>query len=231
MLKTIRIVFAPLIFVGIILPNLALAASVDGCAGIIFSGNFKKGAVGQEVRCLQVVLNLDKATRLAEAGDGSPGQETDRFGELTKAAVIRFQEKYAPEILKPANLKKGNGIVGKFTRAKLNQILENTFGNKKLEVVKILEGKASYYANFFHGKKTTSGEIFDKNKYTAAHQTLPFGTKVRVVNERNGRSVVVKINDRGPHVSGRIIDLSPIAARDIGLLSAGVANVKVYVLK
>jgi len=220
-----------IVFVGIFLPKPVLAASIADCAGVAFTGNLKKGTVGQEVKCLQIVLNLNPATVIAKVGAGSPGKETNEFGKLTSAAVINFQQKYTAEILKPVNLKKGNGFVGKLTRSKLNQILTNALGNKKLKVAKTIEGKASYYANLFQGKKTASGEIYNKQKYTAAHKTLPFGTKVRVVNQRNNRSVVVKINDRGPYVNNRIIDLSQIAARDIGLLSAGVANVKVNVLE
>lgn len=87
-------------------------------------------------------------------------------------------------------------------------------------------GKASYYANKFKGRKTASGQIFRQSKRTAAHRTLPFGTKVKVKNLDNGRTVKVRINDRGPFVAGRIIDLSKKAARRIGMLNAGVANVK-----
>jgi len=220
------------VFVGVIfLPKLVLAAPITDCAGVAFTGNLKEGAVGQEVKCLQIVLNLDPVTRIAKVGAGSPGKETNEFGKLTSAAIINFQQKYTAEILKPVNLKKGNGFVGKLTRSKLDKILTDTLGNKKLKVAKTIEGKASYYANFFQGRKTASGEIYNKQKYTAAHKTLPFGTKVRVVNQRNDRSVVVEINDRGPFVGNRIIDLSQIAARDIGLLSAGVTNVKVNILK
>ena len=88
-------------------------------------------------------------------------------------------------------------------------------------------GKASYYANSFDGKKTASGEIFRQRKLTAAHKTLPFGTKVTVVNIANGKSVKVTINDRGPFVAGRIIDLSSKAAKKIGMINTGVANVQV----
>ena len=225
--------FASLILSGIIFiqPNFLLAAPIDGCAGVVFSGDLKTGSVGQEVKCLQIVLNLDQATEVAKEGDGSPSKETDKLGKLTRAAVIRFQEKYADEVLKPASLKVGSGYVGKLTRAKLNEVLATTLGDKKLEVGQTLEGQASYYANLFQGKKTASGELYNKQEYTAAHKTLPFGTKVRVINQRNGRSAVVKVNDRVPFVAGRVIDLSQIAARDIGLLSAGVANVKVEVFK
>lgn len=86
-------------------------------------------------------------------------------------------------------------------------------------------GQASYYANKFHGRKTASGEVYNKNLYTAAHRTLPFGTVVTVVNTSNNKKVKVKINDRGPFKKKRIIDLSLIAAKDIGLIQSGYANV------
>jgi rare lipoprotein A len=87
-------------------------------------------------------------------------------------------------------------------------------------------GKASYYAGQFIGRKTASGEIFRKHKRTAASKTLPFGTVVRVKNLKNGKTVKVKINDRGPFVAGRIIDLSWKAARKIDMLEDGVVPVQ-----
>jgi rare lipoprotein A len=86
-------------------------------------------------------------------------------------------------------------------------------------------GMASWYGEPFHGRKTSSGQRFDMHGYTAAHRTLPFGTKLKVTNLVNGRSVLVTVNDRGPFGHGRIIDLSKAAARDIGLMSMGVARV------
>jgi rare lipoprotein A len=95
-----------------------------------------------------------------------------------------------------------------------------------------LEGLASYYAEPYHGHPTASGEIFDTYKdLTAAHRTLPFNTMVRVTNTKNGREVDVKINDRGPFVTGRVIDLSVRAAREIDLVRPGVAPVKLKILK
>lgn len=91
----------------------------------------------------------------------------------------------------------------------------------------VSEGKASYYANQFHGRKTANGETFNMNELTAAHPSLPFGTWVRVTNLRNGRDVIVRINDRGPFVKGRVIDLSVQAAKAIGLLKSGTAQVRV----
>jgi len=86
-------------------------------------------------------------------------------------------------------------------------------------------GKASWYGPGFQGRRTASGERFDMNDLTAAHRTLPFGTRVRVRNTVNGREVVVRINDRGPHKADRIIDLSRAAGAAIDLLQAGEAQV------
>lgn len=88
-------------------------------------------------------------------------------------------------------------------------------------------GKGSYYADKFEGRPTASGEKFDQGKMTAAHRTLPFGTKVKVTNVANGRSVTVTVNDRGPFAAGRIIDVSKKAAKKLDMVNAGVANVKI----
>ncbi|MBL9113912.1 MAG: septal ring lytic transglycosylase RlpA family protein [Verrucomicrobiaceae bacterium] len=92
-------------------------------------------------------------------------------------------------------------------------------------------GKASWYGGRWHGRKTASGERFNQGSMTAAHKKLPFGTQVRVTNEKNGQTCVVRINDRGPHVRGRVIDLSAAAAKKIGAYSAGVVPVKLEVLQ
>jgi len=92
-------------------------------------------------------------------------------------------------------------------------------------------GKASYYADKFNGRKTASGTTYRPGRRTAAHNTLPFGTVVRVTNPSNHRSVKVTITDRGPHVKGRVIDLSRKAARKIGMLDAGVAPVQLKVVR
>jgi len=91
-------------------------------------------------------------------------------------------------------------------------------------------GVASWYGPGFDGKTTASGERFNQNHLTAAHRTLPFGSVVRVTNLHNGRSVEVRINDRGPFVRGRVIDLSKAAAREIGLVERGIGTVEVRVL-
>jgi len=100
------------------------------------------------------------------------------------------------------------------------------FGNKMGET---LFGYATYYGPGFHGKKTASGEIFDMNKMTCAHRTLPFGTKLFVTNLSNKKTVRVIVNDRGPFVKGVIIDLSKAAAKKIAL--GGKAKVKIEIIK
>jgi len=95
----------------------------------------------------------------------------------------------------------------------------------------IEQGMASYYGDQFQGKKTASGEPYDRGAYTCAHRTLPFGTQVRVTNLKNKKSVLVRVNDRGPWVEGRIIDLSYVAASDIGMIRDGVIKVKITILK
>ena len=95
---------------------------------------------------------------------------------------------------------------------------------------KIQYGMASFYSNKFNGRKTANGEIFSNQKLTAAHNTLPLGTYVRVTNLRNGRTVIVKINDRLHHRNKRIIDLSRAAATKLGFIKSGLTRVKVEVL-
>jgi rare lipoprotein A len=89
----------------------------------------------------------------------------------------------------------------------------------------VLRGRASWYGKYFQGRKTTSGERFNRHEYTCAHKTLPFGTRLRVTNVDNGVTVVVRVSDRGPFRHERIIDLAEVAARPLGLIQAGAATV------
>ena len=93
------------------------------------------------------------------------------------------------------------------------------------------KGKASWYGGRFHGGKTANGERYDQNSMTAAHKKLPFGTKVKVTNPSNGRSCIVRINNRGPFTKGRIIDLSAAAAKVLDIQRRGVAPVAIEVQK
>ncbi len=91
-------------------------------------------------------------------------------------------------------------------------------------------GKASYYAGQFIGRKTANGEIFTSQKYTCAHKTLPFGTKLKITNLSTNESIIVRVNDRGPYVKNRVIDLSLKGAHELGLLKEGVINVSIEVV-
>lgn len=95
---------------------------------------------------------------------------------------------------------------------------------------RVQEGVVSWYGEQFHGRPTASGEPFDASAMTMAHPTLPFGTKVRVTNLRNGRSVEVRVNDRGPFVGSRIADLSHAAAVTLGMMRRGLARVRIEIL-
>jgi len=95
----------------------------------------------------------------------------------------------------------------------------------------VQEGEASYYADSLNGNKTASGEPYNKNAFSAAHHSLPFGTKVKVTYLKSGQSVEVVINDRGPYAKNRIIDLSGAAAKQIGLIDAGHGRVSLEVIK
>ena len=92
------------------------------------------------------------------------------------------------------------------------------------------QGVASYYANFFQGLLTANGEYYDKNKLTAAHKTLPLGTVVAVTHHANNKSIIVRINDRGPYIGKRIIDLSYAAADSLDMIEKGTAEVTVRVV-
>lgn len=88
-------------------------------------------------------------------------------------------------------------------------------------------GKASYYSKNLHGRRTSDGSRYHKDSLTCAHRTLPFGTLLKVTNKQNGKEVVVKVTDRGPYGHGRVVDLSTAAAKELGMLASGIAQVKI----
>ncbi|ESR24923.1 septal ring lytic transglycosylase RlpA family protein [Lutibaculum baratangense] len=108
--------------------------------------------------------------------------------------------------------------------------IEQAAAHGTAAVTKTFSGAASWYGQKFNGRRTASGERFNMNDLTAAHRSLPFGTRVRVTNVANGKSVVVRINDRGPFHGNRVIDLSRKAAENVSLLGRGVGRVKLEVL-
>ena len=98
------------------------------------------------------------------------------------------------------------------------------------ELQLIGSGRASYYADKFDGRRTASGEVFDQDGMTAAHRTLPMGSLVKVTCEKTGRSVTVRVNDRGPFTGSRVIDVSKAAARELGMINAGLTDVTLELL-
>ena len=123
-----------------------------------------------------------------------------------------------------------NIFAGNYINDEVHVKKQKRFSIKPVSIKPVI-GVASYYNTNFNGKRTASGEKFSNNAMTGAHKTLPFNTQVKVINMRNKKWVVVRINDRGPFVKGRIIDLSKAAASKIGLSHHGTARVKLEVLR
>ncbi|BAY83368.1 hypothetical protein NIES267_28560 [Calothrix parasitica NIES-267] len=147
-------------------------------------------------------------------------QATNRLRRLVgKASPLKTIAGLPPELTKPAKIASNKHHTKKWRKRRVA-----ARGGRRFR------GIASFYGAYFAGRKTASGERFNPSKMTAAHKTLPFGTRVRVTNMRNGRSVVVRINDRGPFIRGRVIDLSRGAAGVIGMIGRGIAPVRVEVL-
>jgi rare lipoprotein A len=109
-----------------------------------------------------------------------------------------------------------------------NNIQETQNLNTDEDVISV--GRASYYSNKFQNRKTANGEKYDKNELTAAHRSLPFGSLIQVTNLKNNKSVVVRINDRGPHLKKRLLDLSRAAAEELDMIRSGVVEVEVCLL-
>jgi rare lipoprotein A len=104
----------------------------------------------------------------------------------------------------------------------------NTTANSGIGHVQ--KGIASFYHDSLHGRKTASGQVYNKHRLSAAHKTLPLGTRIQVTDTKTGRSIVVRVNDRGPFAKGRIVDLSKEAARELGIVERGLARVDLKVL-
>lgn len=115
-------------------------------------------------------------------------------------------------------------------RSVSNSAVANNTGQASEKVIESFTGTASYYADKFHGRKTANGETFNMNDLTAAHKTLPFGTIVKITNLKNDKSVKLRINDRGPFVKDRIIDVSLAAAKELDMLGTGTAEVRIDVI-
>lgn len=148
-----------------------------------------------------------------------------------KKSVSKLTNKKArpKAISKPVKVaKQSNQKTVKQTAKTKKKTLKGT--NKQVANKVFQTGIASYYANYFNGRRTANGETFNNAKMTAAHRTLPFGTLIEVTNLRNGRSVVVRVNDRGPYAHSRVLDLSAAAAKKIGMHHSGTARVKIAIV-
>ncbi|WP_271438507.1 septal ring lytic transglycosylase RlpA family protein [Pontixanthobacter luteolus] len=175
----------------------------------------KKSAAGRFIAASLV-------TALAVCGSlGGPAMADPGFSPVSDEI---FEDRFARfEDLPPAPDPSGNVV-------DLTQIDPPLEIEEAKDARSLGSGVASYYGRRFHGRKTANGERFNMNALTAAHRTLPFGTEVRVTNPRNGKSVTVRINDRGPFARSRTIDLSRAAATEIGLIKRGHGTVELEVL-
>ena len=142
----------------------------------------------------------------------------------------------APAVAKESTSKKVTQVkavpatktVGKTSVSR--QVIKTSYSPSNVATKMAQSGVASYYGPGFHGRRTANGETFNMHAMTAAHRTLPFGTQVKVTNLANGKSAIVRVNDRGPYAHGRIIDLSVAAAKQIGSTNSGTARVSLEVL-
>jgi len=170
--------------------------------------------------------NLDGIIFLEDIEDEKPEKKSK---SILKSPDHEQKKEQQPEDSDNVrNFKEMDGIIYLNFDDQISEVAEQPFkpNHKRLET-----GKASYYAMKFKGRRTASGEIYDPTKLTAAHPSLPFGTPVRVTNLYNKASVVVRINDRGPHTKSRIIDLSYAAAQKLGIIQKGIADVAIEVIE
>lgn len=187
--------------------------------------NWRHNCVGPEVACSSAA-----AKPAAKVATAPAKQKTATKVKSKKPASV------ASEVAAPVTVKKTKKIAKaqdadeapvakpkKKAKVAAKKNSDGDTGGKSYQ-----SGVASWYGGYFHGRTTANGEKYNQWAMTAAHKTLPFGTRVKVTNTRNGDSVIVRINDRGPFIAGRIIDLSKAAANDIGM--SGVAPVKVAIL-
>ena len=171
-----------------------------------------------------------KPKRTASVVASSSWEETGNATEVSVEREVANQGSVMITNLNTMYQNKGENI----NVTPRNKEVANTFEKEieeRSQYTHFQTGMASYYGGSWHGKKTANGEIFNENSLTAAHKTLPFGTRVKVTNLDNGKSVVVRINNRGPYSKGRIIDLSKAAFSRIASISKGVTRVKLEVAK
>ena len=136
-------------------------------------------------------------------------------------------------LIKVVGYKRGENILKKIVTL-LTLLVTLFFTTNVMAKTKVNQhkthGEASYYADFHHGKKTANGERFNMHALTAAHRTLPLGSKIKVTNLNNGKEVVLRVNDRGPYAKGRVLDVSLAAAKKLDMIKTGTAKVSIQIL-
>lgn len=210
--------------------NEVASVSVDGKDLITFRARAGSGAASDEADELAAHLQDVVSDKNFDASQLLPARNGDKAGVRVGSNVIAF----APLGLKncmDASVQVVNGLRSALGATQLpanlpdigdrNTIASGSHG---------FSGKASWYGPQFHGRKTSDGHRFDMNGLTAAHRSLPFGTKLLVMNRKNGASCVVQVNDRGPFIGNRVIDLSRGAAQRLNMLGSGVAMVDCFII-
>ena len=176
-----------------------------------------------------IVLVQDSSARGTERDtDLATGESPERHARETPYSVPKLTSAELPVGERPMYEPGAAGLSGRCSDCSEVAQVRN-FNEPKFERLQARAATASVYSHKYHGRKTASGQRFDEYALTAAHRTFPFGTRVRVINRSNRKSVIVRINDRGPFVKGRLIDLSPAAARLIGM--RGLAQVSVSLVQ
>ncbi|MEQ1673403.1 MAG: septal ring lytic transglycosylase RlpA family protein [Hyphomicrobium sp.] len=213
-LKTI----AALLPLAALAPSQALAADAwrQGCSGPDYVCGSAAAPAKKAVKAVAVKTKKPAAV----ASSDKPVKASKKIAAVSKP---KAKAKVASAPAKAKKTKVASAPV-KAKKAKVAKAEKSSGGSS------FQSGVASWYGGNFHGRKTANGETYNMNAWTAAHKTLPFGTRVRVTNTRNGDYVDVRINDRGPFIAGRVIDLSRAAAADIGVTASGVAPVKLTIL-
>jgi rare lipoprotein A len=193
------------------------------------STNFISNSKLLIISALATILNIGLLANLAQAQpiNKNPKPRLKVSASKTQSNRLRNLHSF---LSRTTTSSTGTPKNGQQDIAKLSQTKQIIPLPKKSLIANFFDGKASWYGPGFHGRTTASGEIYNQNDLTAAHPNLEFGTKVKVTNLTNGQSVIVKINDRGPYAQGRIIDLSAAAARALGIITSGVAPVKITIL-
>jgi rare lipoprotein A len=202
-------------FLAAALAAFAIAGGTSLPAEAFTGSTLRETAAGERSTPLRL------ARAIVDEGEAKPTDRSRMDGQLTRRTAKRARQ---------------HARVHRQARRSVHRAQRHTVRAARRPAVRSvpaeggMTGVASFYGGRFHGRRTASGARFDANGLTAAHRSLPFGTRVRVTHLGSGRSVEVRINDRGPYVGGRIIDLSHGAAGVIGMHGQGVARVKVTVL-